>query len=61
MADYYYGLNLGDNVDKAVVSDAPTGKDIELRSSTAVTSRTGIEVTLRSLENFILMQPYPPL
>jgi hypothetical protein len=61
MTTFYYGLNVGDNADKAVVSTSPTGKEIEVQCDGAIPARLPLELALRNLENFILQQPFPPM
>jgi len=58
---YYYGVNKGDNYDKAASStSSTTSKDVEIVvNNTNVTTRQELLTALTNLYNYILNQNYP--
>lgn len=62
MASNYYGINAGKNADSAVVANATSATDVEIRyDTTNVTSREQLLLAIDNLKNFILQQPFAPL
>lgn len=62
MATVYYGLDVGQNADKAIVGSATNSTDIEVTADlSTVTSREQLLVGLDNLKNFILEQPFPAI
>lgn len=60
MADYYYGINKGLNEYTATVGTSTQSTTIEVRVNDTVTTRQEVINALRSLENFLTRQNYPP-
>lgn len=61
MANYYYGVNKGDNEYAAAVGTSTTSKDVEVFvNGTNVTDRQAVMNALEKLMNFIIRQPFPP-
>lgn len=60
MAQVYYGTNLDQNIDTAVVGTSTANTDIEIRVNTAnIPNRADFEAQLRNLIAFALIQNYP--
>lgn len=60
MAQVYYGLNLGQNLDSAVVNTSTNSTDVEVRVNTSnVAYRNDLIIALRNLLEFIDVQNYP--
>lgn len=61
MANYYYGINRGQNEYQAVVSTSTNTTDIEIFvNGTNILSRESVLIAIEKLENFILRQNFPP-
>lgn len=58
---YYYSINVGKNLDTAVVATSTNSTDVEIVvNATNVTDREALLVALENLEGFIINQNFPP-
>jgi hypothetical protein len=62
VANYFYGINKGQNEYQAVVGTSTNSVDIELNvNGTNVTTKQDIVNALKKLKNYILRLPFTPL
>lgn len=61
MANYYYGINRGQNEYQAVFGTSTNSTDVEIFVNGAnVPSREETLLALQNLEQFLLRQAFPP-
>lgn len=61
MANYYYGINRGQNEYAAVFNTSTNSTDVEIFVNGAnVPSREETLLALKNLEQFLMRQPFPP-
>lgn len=62
MANYYYGINVGQNEYQSALNTATNSTDIEVFvNGTTVTSKEDVLLAIEKLENFIVRNGFPPM
>jgi len=62
MANYFYGINKGQNEYQAVVGTSTNSVDVELKVNGAnVAAKQDIMSALKQLKNYVLRLPFTPL
>jgi len=62
MANYFYGVNKGDNEYQCTVATSTQSKDVEIQvNGTNVTDKEAVLTALEKLQNWITRNPFTPL